>query len=82
MAKKAKLEVKAAAEHETKSLRQLAVDGLKQQLLVFSKDQFKLRMQKASGAAIKPHLIKQVRRSIAKIKTILSEKNNSQVTGV
>jgi large subunit ribosomal protein L29 len=65
---------KVVPEHDTKNFRQLSVDELKKKLLVFSKDQFKLRMQKGAGQLTKPHLVKQVRRSIAKIKTVLTEK--------
>ena len=65
---------KATKEQDIKSFRELGVDELKKQLLVFSKDQFKLRMQKGAGQLTKPHLVKQVRRSIAKIKTVLTEK--------
>jgi large subunit ribosomal protein L29 len=65
---------KVVPEHNTESFRQLSVDELKKKLLVFSKDQFKLRMQKGAGQLIKPHLVKQIRRSIAKIKTVLTEK--------
>ena len=67
---------------EDNSFRQLTMDELREQLLVFSKDQFKLRMQKGAGETIKPHLVKRVRRSIARIKTELTAKNKLQLNGV
>ncbi len=43
--------------------------SLKDELLSLLREQFNLRMQKGSGAAIKPHLFKRVRRQIARIHT-------------
>ena len=45
------------------------VSSLKDELLSLLREQFNLRMQKGSGAAVKPHLFKQVRRQIARVKT-------------
>ena len=62
----------STAEWHTKS-----VDELKQELLELRKEQFNLRMQKGMGEAPKPHLHKRVRRDIARIKTILTEKERT-----
>ncbi len=55
-------------------LREKDVDGLKAELLDLLKEQFKLRMQKGSGQLSQPHRMKQVRRDIARVKTVLVEK--------
>ena len=55
-------------------LRDLTVEKLQAQLLSLRKEQFNLRMKRASGSLDKPHLIKVVRRSIARVKTLLTEK--------
>ncbi|MDG4555341.1 MAG: 50S ribosomal protein L29 [Candidatus Competibacter sp.] len=55
-------------------LRHKSADELKQELLALLREQFNLRMQKATGQASKSHLFKQVRRSIARVKMVLSEK--------
>ena len=55
-------------------LRQKDVDGLKQELLALLREQFNLRMQKATGQASKPHLFRQARRNIARVKMVLGEK--------
>ncbi|MFN7097926.1 MAG: 50S ribosomal protein L29 [Gammaproteobacteria bacterium] len=47
--------------------------SLKEELLSLLREQFNLRMQKGSGAAVKPHLFKKVRRSIARLKTRLHQ---------
>jgi large subunit ribosomal protein L29 len=55
-------------------LREKSVDELNQELLGLLKDQFNLRMQKSSGQLTQNHLVNNVRRDIARIKTVLNEK--------
>lgn len=47
---------------------------LEKELNVQLEDQFKQRMQMATGQLAQTHLLKQTRRNIAKIKTVLNEK--------
>jgi large subunit ribosomal protein L29 len=58
----------------TNELRSLSVEDLQTELLSLRKAQFNQRLKKASGTLDKPHLVKKVRRTIAKIKTIMTEK--------
>jgi large subunit ribosomal protein L29 len=55
-------------------LRSKSKDELQQQLLDLLQEQFNLRMQKGSGQAPKAHLHNKVRRSIARVKTILKQR--------
>ena len=55
-------------------LREKSSDELNKELMALLREQFNLRMQKASDQGVRPHQIKEVRRSIARVKTILSEK--------
>lgn len=55
-------------------LRQLTIEELQIKLLTLRKEQFNLRMKKASGSLDKTHLITMVRKSVAKVKTMLTEK--------
>lgn len=55
-------------------LREKSVDELNAQLLQLLEAQFKLRMQKSTGQLAQTHLLKQTRREIARIKTVLQEK--------
>ena len=55
-------------------LRQKNVDELRQELLALLREQFNLRMQKATGQSSKSHLFRQVRRNIARVKMVLGEK--------
>ncbi|MBE2294145.1 MAG: 50S ribosomal protein L29 [Phycisphaerales bacterium] len=59
---------------DVSELRRKSADELKQELLALLREQFNLRMQKATGQASKPHLFKQARRNIARVKMVLSEK--------
>ena len=55
-------------------LREKSVEELNAELISTLDEQFKLRMQAASGQQVQSHLFKQTRRSVARIKTILKEK--------
>lgn len=55
-------------------LRNQGVEILKIKLMELLRKQFDLRMQKMSGQMVQVHLLKVVRRDIARIKTILNEK--------
>ena len=55
-------------------LREKSVEELNTELLSLLRDQFNLRMQKANGQLGQSHLLKQVKRDIARVKTILNQK--------
>lgn len=55
-------------------LREKSVEQLNEQLLELLRDQFNLRMQKATGQLNQSHLMTQVRRDIARVKTVLNQK--------
>ena len=56
---------------ELKELRQKSADDLKAHLLELRKEQFSLRMQKATGQLNQSHQVRKVRREIAQVKTLL-----------
>ena len=58
-------------------LRQKGVEELQQELMALLREQFNLRMQRATGQLSKPHLFHQVRRNIARVKTVLRQKAGS-----
>ncbi len=59
---------------DTKELNAMTIDELQTELLALRKDQFNLRMKKANGALDKTHVVTAVRRAIARVKTIMTEK--------
>ncbi len=54
-------------------LREKSVEQLNEQLLNLLRDQFNLRMQKATGQLTQSHLLSQVKRDIARVKTVLKQ---------
>ncbi|WP_264435248.1 50S ribosomal protein L29 [Coxiella endosymbiont of Dermacentor marginatus] len=50
---------------------------LKKELIAFLKEQFNLRMQKGMREVSHSHFYKQVRRNIARVKTILKERERN-----
>jgi len=55
-------------------VRGLTPDQLTEQLVNLKKEQFNLRFQKATGQIEKTHRVDQVRKDIARIKTVLRGK--------
>ncbi|MFW9605767.1 MAG: 50S ribosomal protein L29 [Pseudomonas sp.] len=58
---------------KAKELREKSVEQLNEQLLGLLRDQFNLRMQKATGQLGQTHLLSQVKRDIARVKTVLNQ---------
>jgi large subunit ribosomal protein L29 len=58
-------------------LKDKSVEDLKKELSGLLREQFNLRMQKGTGQLSQPHRVSQVRRDIARVKTILNEKAES-----
>ncbi|MFI8384159.1 50S ribosomal protein L29 [Pseudomonas sp. NPDC079069] len=54
-------------------LREKSAQQLNEQLLGLLRDQFHLRMQKATGQLGQSHLLSQVKRDIARVKTVLNQ---------
>ena len=61
----------------TAELRNKSADELNKELMELLREQFNLRMQKGTGQLARPHQMKQVRRNIARVKTLLREKAGS-----
>ncbi len=57
-----------------KEMRELTDEKLSEELIERRKEQFNLRMQAASGQGVKPDQFGKVRKDIARLKTIQSER--------
>ncbi len=62
---------------KAKHLRDKSVKELEQELRERLREQFNLRMQQGSGQLSRPHQMKTVRREIARIRTIVNEKQRT-----
>ena len=58
-------------------LREKSAQQLNEQLLGLLRDQFNLRMQKATGQLGQSHLLSQVKRDVARVKTVLNSRQVS-----
>lgn len=58
-------------------IRGMTPDQLADTLISLKKEQFNLRFQAATNQLEKPSRVKEVRRSIAQIKTLQTERNSS-----
>ena len=65
------------ADSNTSELTAKSVEELTTELGSLFKEQFNLRMQRGSGQDVKPHNFKRVRRQIARIKTIIHQKQTA-----
>jgi small subunit ribosomal protein S17 len=63
---------------KAEELRTKSIDELTDQLGALKKEQFNLRFQKATGQLEKTARVREVRRDIARIKTIAAEKRAAQ----
>lgn len=59
---------------KAKDLHKKTVDELQSTLGEEQEAQFKLRMQQATGQLTESHKVKQTRRNIARLKTVISQK--------
>ena len=55
-------------------LREKSVAELRDELLALRREQFNLNMAKATGQLAQTHLLGQIRRDIARIKTVIAQK--------
>ncbi len=62
-------------------LRKKTEAQLGEELLGLRKEQFNLRMQRATGQLSKPDQFAKVRKNIARIKTLMTEQSNKTKTG-
>ncbi len=62
---------------KVEDLRQNSEDELKQHVLDLKKEAFNLRFQRASGQLENTSRVRQVRRDIARIKTVLHQRRQS-----
>ena len=63
---------------KTSELRDKSADQLNEELTSLLRTQFEQRMNHATGQFNQSHLIKQVRRDIARVKTLLNEKKQGK----
>ena len=63
---------------KAEEIRVMTADQLDDQLVKLKKEQFNLRFQRASGQLENTSRVREVRRDIARIKTVQTQKRNGQ----
>ena len=66
---------------KAKELRDMTDEGLAEELLKLRREQFNLRMQSASGQAVKSSDFGKVKKSIARLKTVMREQQIKTAAG-
>ena len=59
-------------------LRAKSAEELEKELLELSREAFNLRMQKGTGQLSRPNQVREVRRNIARVKTVLNERRSAE----
>lgn len=59
-------------------LRKKDSDALNKELLDLTREQFNMRMKLGTGQLARTHQLKDVRRNIARVKTLLNEKRKGE----
>ena len=58
---------------DASDLRKKSVEELNEELVALRREQFNLRMQKATGELMQNHQHRRVKQDIARVKTVLNE---------
>ena len=66
---------------KAEEFRAMTADQLDEQLAKLKKEQFNLRFQRANGQLEKTNRVRQVRRDIARINTVLTEQRRKAAEG-
>lgn len=63
---------------KTKDLRELTTEEIKNKISENKEEIFNLRFQQATGNLEKPHRIRELRKTVARLKTILKERESEE----
>ena len=66
---------------EAKDMRGKTAIELTEELLKLRREQFNLRMQRATGQMARPDQFGKVRKDVARVKTVLGEKARAEAKG-
>jgi len=62
---------------KTNEIRQMTTDEINKKIKDLKTELFELRMKQSTGNLDKPHKINEMRKTIARLKTVLTEKDGS-----
>ena len=63
---------------KTSEIRKMSVEEINQKITELKTELFELRMKQSTGNLDKPHKINELRKTVARLKTVLNEKDGSE----
>ena len=61
---------------KTSEIRKMSIEDINKKIVEIKTELFELRMKQATGTLEKPHMINALRKDVARLKTVLTEKQN------
>lgn len=63
---------------KTSEIRKMSKEDINKKIVELKKELFDLRMKQATGNLDKPHKVNELRKTVARLKTVLNEKDGSE----
>ncbi|NND36449.1 MAG: 50S ribosomal protein L29 [Gammaproteobacteria bacterium] len=63
---------------KAKDIREMSAEDISKELINLRREQFNLRMQMATGQGVRTHEFGRIRKDIARLKTVLHERENQK----
>ena len=63
---------------KTSEIRNMSVEEINKKIVELKTELFELRMKQSTGNLDKPHKINELRKTVARLKTVLNEKDGSE----
>ncbi len=63
---------------KSKEIRELTTEEIKKQIIESKEELFNLRFQQATGNLEKPHRVGELRKTVARLKTVLKERESKE----
>ena len=63
---------------KTSEIRKMSKEDINKKITELKKELFDLRMKQATGNLDKPHNVNELRKTVARLKTVLNEKDGSE----
>lgn len=56
-------------------MREMSIEDINKKIVELKNELFEMRMKQATGSLEKPHMINKLRKDVARLKTVLTEKS-------
>ena len=58
-------------------IREMSIEDINKKIVELKNELFEMRMKQATGSLEKPHMINKLRKDVARLKTVLTEKSKN-----